>query len=554
MKITLRLRAVSGAIGLILLLFSLTFILPILVAVWYSENIVTTIVSYLVPMIITANTGLILWLIGNEVAMKEKKIFLTIGLGWIVMMAFPVAMIMPMGTQMFYVIAGCILTIILIVIFIILRFFERSRSLDLRDREAFVTVGVGWIIIAFLGSLPYVFSGTLGYVDAFFETMSGFATCGSTVLTVSNGADYLDVYSHSIMFWRALTQWLGGMGIIVLSVVVLARVMGGGGAKLFRAEAAGHRVTRLKPRIRETASILWKIYLLFTVVQIILLAVAGMTVYDAVCHSFTSLSTGGFSTRSMSVEAYHNPIIETIIIAFMIIGSWSYVMHYHVLTGKKEGYIHDPETRLHMFILGIGSLLVVLSLIMNNVYSVADAIRYGIFNTVSCGTTTGFSSANFDLWPVPAKIVLVLLMFVGGCVGSTAGGIKIVRTLILLKMGKREIQKVVRPRAVMPVTLGGKTLSEDVVRNVSSFFLLYLVTFVVATILLSFTGLDAVTSSTAVATTMGTVGPGMGDVGPACTFAFVSPLGKILLSMCMWIGRLELFTCLILFLPGAYKS
>ena len=554
MKITLRLKGVSGAIGLILLLFSLTFILPIVVAVWYSENIVTTITSYLVPMIITANIGLILWFVGNKGEIKDKKIFLAIGLGWVVMMAFPVAMIIPIGTQMFYVIAGCILTIILITIFTILRFFERNRSLELRDKEAFVTVGVGWILMAFLGSLPYVFSGTLGYVDGFFETMSGFATCGSTVLTVSNGADYLDIYSHSIMFWRALTQWLGGMGIIVLSVVVLTRVMGAGGAKLFRAEAAGHRVTRLKPRLRETASILWKIYLLFTVVQIILLTIAGMGIYDAVCHSFTSLSTGGFSTRSVSVEAYHNPIIETIIIVFMIIGSWSYVMHYHVLTGKKEIFIYDPEARLHMFILGIGSLLVVLSLIMNNVYSVADAIRYGIFNTVSCGTTTGFSSTDFGLWPAPAKIVLVLLMFAGGCVGSTAGGIKIIRTLILLKAGKREIQKFARPRAVMPITIGGRALSEDVVKNVASFFFLYLLTFVVATILLSFTGLDAVTSSTAVATTMGTVGPGFGGVGPAHTFAFISPLGKILLSLCMWIGRLEIFACLILFLPGTYRS
>lgn len=553
MKITLRLRAVSGAIGLILLLFSLTFILPMLVAVWYSENIVTTIVSYLVPMIITANIGLILWLIGNEAVIKEKKIFIAIGLGWVVMMAFPVAMIMPMGAQMFYVIAGCILTIILIAIFTILRFFERDRSLDLRDREAFVTVGVGWIIIAFLGSLPYVFSGTLGYVDAFFETMSGFATCGSTVLTVSNGMDYLNVYSHSIMFWRALTQWLGGMGIIVLSVVVLARIMGGGGAKLFRAEAAGHRVTRLKPRIRETASILWKIYLLFTVVQIILLAVAGMSVYDAVCHSFTSISTGGFSTHYSNVEYYNNPVIETIMITFMIIGGTSFILHYNALTGKPMELIKDAEFRFYLFTIITGTALVTMSLIMNN-YPVLDSLRYGAFNTVSINTASGFSSANFDLWPVPAKIVLIGLMFVGGCVGSTAGGIKIIRTLILLKMGKREIQKVIRPRAVMPIILGGKTLSEDVVRNISSFFLLYLVTFAAATVLLSFTGLDGVTSSTAVATTMGTVGPGLGGVGPAHTFAHISPLGKILLSMCMWVGRLEVFTCLILFLPGTYKS
>ena len=554
MKITLRMKSVSDAIGLILMLFSLTFILPIIVGLVYSENIFSIIVSYLFPMVITANIGLIFWLAGNVGGIREKKVITAICLGWLVMMIFPVSMMITFGPEIFYAILGSILTIIVISILIILKYFGKNSGEGLREREAFVTVGIGWIILAFLGSLPYVFSGTLGYVDGFFETMSGFATCGSTVLTVPNGADYLDVYPHSIMFWRALTQWLGGMGIIVLSVVVLARVMGAGSAKLFKAEAAGHMVTRLKPRLRETASILWKIYLLFTVVQIILLTIAGMGVYDAVCHSFTSIATGGFSTHASNVEHYNNPIIETIMIVFMLIGGTSFILHYRILTGKPKGIFKDSEFRFYLFIIIAGTALVTLSLIMNNVYSAVDSLRYGIFNTVSINTASGFSSKDFGLWPVPAKIVLVILMFVGGCVGSTAGGIKIIRVLILLKAGKREIKKIVRPRAVMPIMLGGKPLSEGVVRNVASFFFLYLLTFVVATVLLSFTGLNAVTSSTAVATTMGTVGPGMGGVGPAHTFAFISPLGKILLSICMWIGRLEIFACLILFLPSTYKS
>lgn len=553
MKITLRMRSISDATGLILLLFSLTFIFPIIVGLAYSENIFSIIISYLFPMVITANIGLIFWLAGNMGGIREKKVITAICLGWFVMMIFPVSAMIMAGPEIFYAILGSILTIIVISILIILKYFGRNSGEGLREREAFVTVGIGWIILAFLGSLPYVFSGTLGYVDGFFEAMSGFATCGSTVLTVPNGADYLDVYSHSIMFWRALTQWLGGMGIIVLSVVVLARVMGAGSAKLFKAETAGHRVTRLKPRLRETASILWKIYLLFTVVQIILLMIAGMGVYDAVCHSFTSIATGGFSTHTSNVEYYNNPVIETIMIIFMLIGGTSFILHYRVLTGKPKEAFKDSEFRFYMFTVITGTLLVTLSLIMSN-YNVLDAIRYGTFNVVSINTASGFSSTNFDLWPTPAKIVLVILMFVGGCVGSTAGGIKIVRTLILLKAGKREIKKVVRPRAVMPIMLGGKPLSEDVVRNVASFFFLYLLTFVVATVLLSFTGLNAVTSSTAVATTMGTVGPGLGGVGPAHTFAFISPFGKIILSLCMWIGRLEIFTSLILFLPSTYKS
>ncbi len=488
---------------------------------------------------------------------KGKKVIAAICLGWLVMMIFPVSAMITFGSEIFYAILGSILTIIVISILIILKYFGRNSGEGLREREAFVTVGIGWIILAFLGSLPYVFSGTLGYVDGFFETMSGFATCGSTVLKIPEGCtDYLigpNCYTHSIMFWRALTQWLGGMGIIVLSVVVLARVMGAGSAKLFKAETAGHMVTRLKPRLRETASILWKIYLLFTVVQIILLAIAGMGVYDAVCHSFTSIATGGFSTHASNVEHYNSPIIEAIMIVFMLIGGTSFILHYRILTGKPKGVFKDPEFRFYMFTVITGTLLVTLSLIMSN-YNVLDAIRYGTFNTVSINTASGFSSINFGSWPVPAKIVLVILMFVGGCVGSTAGGIKIIRTLILLKAGKREIKKIVRPRAVMPVLLGGKPLPEGVVINVASFFFLYLLTFVVATVLLSFTGLNAVTSSTAVATTMGTVGPGFGGVGPAHTFAFISPIGKIILSVCMWIGRLEIFACLILFLPSTYKS
>jgi trk system potassium uptake protein TrkH len=438
-----------------------------------------------------------------------------------------------------------------------LKYFRKARIKELRDREAFFCVALGWLLIAFLGSLPYVLSNTLGYVDAYFESMSGFATCGSTVLEVPEGLDYLGFYPKSLLFWRSLTQWLGGMGIIVLSVVILARAMGTGGVRLFRAEISGYEVTRIKPRIKESASALWKVYLLFTIAGMILLFVAGMDSYDAICHSFTSIATGGFSTRYGNIGSYNNLFIEIAIIALMIIGGTNFILHYKLLTGKHRALFTDPEFKFYLGMIIFAVLLITSGLLVfSNSTPPLSTLRVAIFQVVSINTASGFSTVNFANWPVAAQLILLLLMFIGGCVGSTAGGIKIVRALLLLKVVRRELRRIIHPKAIEPLTLGGRTIEESLVHNIIAFFFLYLLIFVISTVGIVFleTNLDFVSSVSAVVTTMGTVGPGLGAVGPQSTFAFLSPLTKVWLSICMWLGRLEIFTCFVLFLPRTYKS
>lgn len=557
-KVTLRIRSVLDSIGLILMLFSLAFLIPLLVGLWYSESIQSMIKMYIVPMILTANIGLILWVLGieEEEVLKDRKLLLAICLGWIVLMVLPSSVILPLGKELFPVIAASIIGIVIAVISIVIKYFrKRPRAKEMRDREAFVSVALGWLIISSLGSLPYVFGGILNYTDAFFETMSGFATCGSTVLEVSKGLDYLNIYPHSIMFWRSLTQWLGGIGIVVLSVVVLARGMGPGGARLFKAEVSGHAVVKIKPRIRETASVLWKIYLCITAMGIILLFAAGMPLFDSVCHSFTSLATGGFSTRYSSIGAYNNVLVEIIIIGLMIVGGTNFILHYQFLTGKPKALFTDPEFKFYIFLLSAASVFITLILVLNASCSPLHAFRNAAFQAVSINTATGFSSADFGAWPSSAQVLLLLLMFVGGCVGSTAGGIKVIRSLVLLKVVRRELRRLVHPKSVEPINLGKSPISEELVHNIIAFFFLYLLIFILSTIGIALLeGLDIVSSASAVATTMGTVGPGLGKVGPTTTFALISPVGKIWLSICMWLGRLEIFACLILFLPSTYKS
>ena len=554
-KVTLRVRSVLDSIGLILMVFSLTFIMPMLVGLWYGESIHSMILMYIVPMILTANIGLIFWVLGieEEEVLKDRKLLLAICLSWIVLMVLPSSIILPLGEALFPIIAASIIGIVIVVMFIILKYFRRrSRAKEMRDREAFVSVALGWLIISFLGSLPYVFGGILNSTDAFFETMSGFATCGSTVLEVSKGLDYLDIYPHSIMFWRSLTQWLGGMGIVVLSIVVLARAMGPGGAKLFKAE---HVAMRIKPRIRETASVLLKIYLGITIVGIILLFAAGMPLFDSVCHSFTSLATGGFSTRYNGIGAYNNVLIEIITIGIMIIGGTNFTLHYQFLTGKPKAYFKDSEFKFYVFLLTTVSIFIALILTICAHYSPLSALRYAVFQTASINTTTGAVSADFGTWPYSAQILLLLLMFIGGCVGSTAGAIKVIRSLVLLKVVRRELRRLIHPKSVEPIKLGKSPISEELVHNIIAFFFLYLLIFVISTIGISLIEtLDPVSSASAVATTMGGVGPGLGKVGPATTFALISPIGKMWLSVCMWLGRLEIFACLLLFSPGTYKS
>jgi trk system potassium uptake protein TrkH len=500
----MRLRVVGDSLGWILILFSAAFVLPIVTGLAYREPLQDIFLAFGVPVLITLGLGIFLKSFNSGL--------------------------------------------------------NKSYSESIRDREALAIVGLGWLLIAFVGALPYVFSNTLpNLIDAYFESMSGFTTTGSTLLEPPAGGDYLDKYSHSILLWRALTQWLGGMGIILLSVVILARILGGG-MMLMRAEVPGPSVTRLKPRIRTTAAILWTIYGVFTIAEIVLLSIAihfsgkGEPFFDAICHTFTTLATGGFSTHSSSIAFYGSVWVEIIIIIFMLIAGTNFVLHYHVLTRKYKDMLNDPEFRFYLLLIFLTTFLITAQLVVREVYSNAgEAFRYGIFQSVSIMTTTGYANTNFGAWPSGVQFLLLLAMFIGGCAGSTGGAVKVIRILILLKAARREVKKVIHPRAVIPIKLAGKPISEPIIHTVIVFFVIYILIFIISAVAISIMGdLDIITASSSVAATLGNVGPGLGGVGPTATYGVVPPAGKIWLSLCMWLGRLEIFAGLMLFFPMDY--
>lgn len=496
LNLTMDFKAITDIIGIILMLFSFTFMIPIITGLMFNENIFWLVRAFGLPAVITFCIGTILWALGER------------------------------------------------------------RGDQVRDREAFAAVGLGWLMVAILGAQPYILTGTFdSFDDAFFESMSGFTTTGATVLNVEEGKDFLDVYPHSIMLWRSMSQWLGGMGIIVLSVVILARVIGGG-LQLLSAEVPGPTVTRLRPKIQHTATILWSVYTIFTLVEIFLLYIAGMNLFDATTHSFTTLATGGFSTYKDGIVHFNSVWIEAIITIFMIIAGTNFVLHYHALTGKPRRLFDDPEFRFYITILIVGTLLICTNLLVNGKFSLQDSLRFGAFQTISITTTTGFNSEDFGSWPDSSMLILFFLMFVGGCAGSTGSSIKIIRFLILMKVARREVQKVLHPRAVMPIKLGRFTISEDIVARVSIFFIIYFLIFFFGSITMTFIAqeMDMVSAMSSVAACLGNVGPGLGIVGPTYNYAFIPPVGKILLSVFMWLGRLEIFAALILFFPSTYKA
>ncbi len=495
----MRYKAVIDTIGWVLILFSFTLFLPIITGFFYNESSNYLIVSYIIPFLISFITG------------------------------------------------------------VIMRITCRGYSESLRDREAFAVVGAGWLLIAFLGSLPFIFSGTIpNGIHAFFESMSGFTTTGATVLEVSSG-DYLDSYSHSIMLWRSLIQWLGGMGIIVLSVVILARIFGAG-MQLLRAEVPGPTVIRLKPKIQHTAQLLWGIYGLFTIIEITLLYFSISAkghpdaLYDAVCHTFTTLATGGFGTHTQSIGYYDSIYVEIIVIFFMFVAGTNFVLHYQLLTGKIKNLFKDAEFRFYILVIALATIFVTGELAVKGVYTIYESFRYGTFQVVSITTTTGYATADFGSWPAASQFIILLLMFIGGCAGSTGGSIKVVRILVLLKTARREVRLAIHPRAVMPIKLGGISIPDRTVRTVLIYFFIYILIFVLSTVVITFMGLDMITSSSAVAATLGNVGPGLSQVGPSVTYTVIPDAGKLLLALCMWLGRLEIFAGLMLFFPTSYKK
>lgn len=412
---------------------------------------------------------------------------------------------------------------------------------DLRFRDAFAFVALSWLAVSFVGSLPYVLYG-VSPVDAFFESISGFTTTGASVLTPEE-------LPKSLLFWRSMTQWLGGMGIIVLFLAVFPSF-----AKkapiVFQAEYPGVTLEKLKPRIKDTALLLYGVYALLSAVEILLLLSLGVDTFDAVVHTFSTISTGGFSSHSESVAYFDDVRVEAVVAFFAFLGGTNFALIYFLLRGNAR-ILRDAEFRAYVAVLLTAILLLTLA---NLRLGLSESLRYSAFQAVSIMTTTGFTTCDFDAWNDSARFVLLILMFVGGCSGSTAGGIKVIRIYLLLRYSIQRILKAAEPRTVRVVKYGEKTLSSDVLENVSAFFVLYILIFVVSSLLIALSGYDILTSISATAATLGNVGPGMGLAGAAENYASFPVHVKVLLCMNMWVGRLEIFTVLALFIPSFWKE
>ena len=430
----------------------------------------------------------------------------------------------------------------------IVMFVATRGSVDLSRRDGFGIVALGWIAAACFGALPYIATGVIANpVSAVFESMSGFTTTGASVLSE------LELVPHGVLFWRALTHFFGGMGVLVLCVAILP-FLGVGGMQIYRAEMPGPSKDRLTPRIATTAKLLWGVYILLCVAEAALLRLGGMTWFDAFCHAFATMATGGFSTRSASVAAYNSVYIETVIIIFMFLAGTNFALNFRALRGKPLCYFRDPEFRFY-----IGAWLTATVVIILNIYgrtypSFGQAVRVAFFQSTSIMTTTGFCTEDFNLWPGASKVVLILLMFIGGCAGSTGGGMKNIRVLVVMKKSLREIRLFMQPQAVLKVKIGGEPVTQDVVSHISAFFILFLLVFALGTLLMTFFTPDLQTALSSVIATLGNIGPGLGGVGAVENYASVPALGKVLLTALMLLGRLELYTVLIILLPRFWKK
>ncbi len=425
--------------------------------------------------------------------------------------------------------------------------FHRAEVGTLGHREGMVIVALGWISAGMVGALPYLFGGYIpNVVDALFESFSGFTTTGATILTD------IEVLPRGILLWRSLTHWLGGMGIIVLSLAILP-FLGVGGMQLYKAEVPGPVPDKLRPRIKDTALTLWKVYLLFSVVQAVLLMFGGMDLFNALCHTFGTMATGGFSTKNASIAAFDSVYIDTVIILFMLVGGINFALHYQMLRGRPLAMWRDPEFRFFATVLLIFTTLVVIY-ILPQYDSWAAALRYGSFQVVSILTTTGYGTADYELWAPLPQAVLLLCMFIGGCAGSTSGGMKCMRIMLLFKQSYRELFKLIHPRSVSQLKLGGKVVKPEVMSGIWGFFLLYLGLFALSSIFLAALGVDVLSAFAAVTATIGNIGPGLGSVGPTDTYANIPQAGKMILTLCMLLGRLEIYTIIILFVPEFWRK
>jgi trk system potassium uptake protein len=431
----------------------------------------------------------------------------------------------------------------------LLTYFSPRRTGELSIREGLLVVAAVWIAVALFGSLPFYFSHHFPtFIDAFFESMSGFTTTGATVL------GDVEVLPNSLQFWRCLSHWIGGMGIVVLGVAILP-LLGVGGMHLYRAEFSGARSERLTPRIAETAAALWKIYFAITFVEYVVLRLAGMSAFDAVLHSFSTLGTGGFSNRTASIAGFTNPWIEYIIIFFMLLAGVNFTTQYRLWIERRPGkFFGDIEVRAYAGLVAAATAVITLSVVIQNGYTLSEGFRASFFQVSSIMTTTGFVTADYERWAPLTQLILLVLMFAGGCTGSTAGGLKIARVLVLLKSVSRDFKRMVHRHGVFAVRLGEQVIPDQAVQSVLSTVYLALLINFTACLLVAATGVDVLTSIGAVAACMFNIGPGLGAVGPVDHYGHLPLFAKGVLTVCMLAGRLEFYTALVIFTPSFWRK
>jgi len=423
---------------------------------------------------------------------------------------------------------------------------RKNDRKNIGKREGYLIVSLTWVIISLFGTLPFLLSGTItSYSDAFFETISGFTTTGATILT------NIEAVPKDILYWRAMTHWIGGMGIIVLTVAILP-FLGIGGLQLMIAEMPGITPDKLHPRITETAKRLWAIYVLFTIAEVILLWIGEMDFFDSVCHSFATMATGGFSTKNDSIAAFM-PYTQYVILLFMIFAGTNFTLHYFALHRQFDKIKSNQEFRVYVWIIGSITVFITFGLIVFNGLGLENSFRDSMFTVVSILTTTGFVTADYSLWPSFLWMLILALMFIGGSAGSTGGGVKIIRHLLLIKNSILEMKRSIHPQAIIPVKYNGKSVSQQIIFNVMAFFLIYILIFSFGILILSLLGYDFDTSIGATIASLGNIGPGIGNVGPVDNYAFFSPVAKWFLSFLMLLGRLELFTILIVISPAFWR-
>lgn len=426
--------------------------------------------------------------------------------------------------------------------------FRNLKVNSLSNKDGFLLVSFSWICASLIGALPFYFSEAIpSFTDAFFETISGFSTTGASILSD------IEAMPKSLLFWRSLTHWLGGMGIVVLTVAILP-LLGIGGLQLIKAEAPGPSVDKITPRIAETAKYLWFIYIGFTITETILLMFGGMTFFDAITHSFGTVATGGYSTKNSSLMSFNSAYIDGVITLFMVLAGINFTMHYRLMTGRGLLLLKDTELKAYLTIFVGATIIMTSDLAMNYYDSIGESLRHAAFQAATIITTTGYASADYEKWPFFSQAILFTLMFVGGCSGSTGGGIKVIRIVTLFKQGLNEMKYLTRPRGIFTMKISGIPIKKDIVYAISGFFFLYIAIVMVVTLIVATAEQDVLTAFTTALATVGNIGPGFGNIGPTNNYAFYPDHIKWILSVAMLAGRLEIYTFLVILTPHFWKK